>query len=75
MILEIVKRRIDVPGLVTDIIDEVLEPALDKLVKSTDTTLDDALKAALYPLLSALMKEEAAKLWAKVLPDAEAPTA
>ena len=45
-------KRIDVRGLIVeDLLDAVLEPALDKLVKDTSTPFDDMAKQAVYPVL------------------------
>ncbi len=64
--LEIVESRVDMPGVVADLLDEILEPALDDLVKDTDTPLDDVAKNALYPALAPVLKEKAKEYWAKV---------
>lgn len=69
---EILKDRLDVPGLLGDLMDEVAKPALDKAVASTDNTIDDALMLALYPALSAALKDEAQKIWDKLLKEDEA---
>jgi len=64
--IAILVKRIDVPGALFDIIDEILEPALDELVKASTNPYDDLAKAALYPILDKLLKEEAQKLWDKI---------
>lgn len=56
-ILEIVKKNINLGGLVADTLDEVLEPALKKVVEKTENKFDDALMATLYPLLEKEIKE------------------
>lgn len=56
-VLEIVKQNINLGGLVADTLDEILEPALLKLVKSTSNPFDDALMATVYPLLEKELKE------------------
>lgn len=65
-LLEIAKKRIDVPNLIFDLIDQIVEPALDRIVKSTETPIDDALKAAIYPLLRRAIEEEIKELWQKL---------
>lgn len=63
-------ENINVPGIFDDVLDEILEPALDKLVKGTETPLDDVLKAAIYPTLAAALKVESKKLWDKLMVEA-----
>ena len=67
-LLGIVTKRIDLPGALADIMDEVLEPALQKLVDDSATPYDNMAKTAMYPPLSAALKEELTKLWAKLQP-------
>jgi len=67
LMLEIAVKRIDVPGMVKDIMDSVLEPALDKFVADTDNKYDDMLKAALLPMLKLTVQEEVEKAWAKLM--------
>lgn len=62
-LLSIVKKNIDVPGLVNDTIDQVLEPALRAAVAKSETKIDDVLVGALYQLLEDAVKEEIAKLY------------
>ena len=56
-LIKLLIHSIDLKGFAFGILDEVLEPALDDLVKGTETTLDDSLKAVLYPILSVKLKE------------------
>lgn len=58
---EILKKNLNVGGLIADEIDMVLEPALQKVVENTTTPFDDVAKAALYPVL----REELGKLLEK----------
>jgi len=58
---EILKKNLNVGGLIADEIDMVLEPALQKVVENTATPFDDVAKAALYPVL----REELGKLLEK----------
>lgn len=69
----ILKDNLNAPGLVGDLMDEMLKPALDKVVADTSNSLDDALMMALYPTLSAALKVEAAKQWEKLLGTAVQP--
>jgi len=64
--VEILLKRLDLPGALGDIIDEVLEPALDKMVKDSSNPYDDMAKAALYPVLEQALKDEIRKLWDKL---------
>lgn len=50
-ILEIVKKNVNLGGLVADTLDEVLEPALQKVVADSSNPLDDIAMAAIYPVL------------------------
>lgn len=56
--LAILKKNINLGGLIADQVDLVLEPALDKVVANTTNPFDDMLKAAIYPTL----REELQKL-------------
>ena len=68
----IVRDNLNVPELIKDVLNEVAEPALDKLVQSTETAFDDAAKAAIWPPLEAALNAEVKKLWDKLMAD-EAP--
>lgn len=61
-ILKIVKQNVNLGGLAADILDEALEPALQKVVADTSNPLDDALMTALYPSIEKMIKEEVEKL-------------
>ena len=65
-VIKILLKRIDLPGALIDIIEEVLEPALDKMVKDSSNPYDDMAKAALYPILETALKDEIKKLWEKL---------
>ena len=54
---EILKRNINLGGLLADEIDMVLEPALQELVSDSAMPFDDILMAAIYPTLEAKLKE------------------
>lgn len=56
-ILQIVTDNISIDGLVIDILDEVLEPALKAVVENTSNPFDDMLFNSVYPLLESYLKE------------------
>ncbi len=64
--IEILIKRIDLPGAFADIVSEVLEPALDKMVADSSNPYDDMAKAALFPMLETAIKGEIEKLWDKL---------
>lgn len=63
----ILKEGVLLPKIFGEVLDEVLEPALQKLVASTETPLDDVLMAAIYPPLEKELKALATKLWEDLL--------
>ena len=56
-LLEIVKKRIDASGIFVDLLDELLEPALKKVVADTSNPLDDVLMQSIYPVLEQVIKD------------------
>lgn len=56
-ILNLVLKNVNLPGLAFDIIDEVLEKALQKVVADSANKFDDMLMAAIYPTLEKELKE------------------
>ena len=56
-LLEIVKKRIDASGIFVDLLDELLEPALKKVVADTSNPLDDVLMQSIYPVLKQVIKD------------------
>lgn len=56
-LLAIVKKRIDVSGIFVDLLDELLEPALKKVVADTSNPLDDVLMQSIYPVLEQVIKD------------------
>lgn len=75
-VLEIIKANVNVPGLMTDLIDQLVEPALDRMVKDTETPFDDMAKAALYAPLVAELKKLGVEKWDELMSSAvEAPAA
>lgn len=66
-LLDSVKVNVNVPGLFNDILDKVLDPALQKLVDDTANPLDNILKAAIAPALESLLKGLAKTEWDKLV--------
>ena len=50
-LIAVAMKRLDVPGLVSDILMEVAKPALQEFVAKSDNPYDDMLVAALLPVL------------------------
>jgi len=73
-IIKLVFKNINLSGLFADALDEVLEPALKKIVEDSENTWDDGLMMV-YPMLEEQLKilitEEINKLMAKLLEDTE----
>lgn len=60
-LLALVKKNINLAGVFADLLDELLEPALKKVVEDTSNPFDDMLMASVYPILEKELKELAAK--------------
>ena len=56
-----IKVSVKIKPVVDSLIDEVLEPALDKIVADSRNPFDNMLKASVYPALEKEMKEFAEK--------------
>ena len=54
-----VKIKIAVKPILNRVIDEVLEPALQKIVDDSSNPFDNILKASIYPALSKEIKDRA----------------
>ena len=65
-LIEIALKRLDIAGLVGDVIDEVAEPALKKFVADSANPYDDMLVAALLPVLKVEVKKIVEDQLAKV---------
>lgn len=63
---EIALKRLDLNGMGSDIIDLILEPVLDDIVKDSSNPYDDVAKAALYPILEKGLKDKLGKLLEKL---------
>lgn len=68
-IKEVLKKNLNLAGLISDSIDGIAEPALRAAIAATDTKVDDIVLAALYqPLEDELKKIIVAQLdWDKLL--------
>lgn len=64
--IELLLKNFNIAGLGADLLDLILEPALDSMVKSSNNPYDDMAKAALYPVLSQFLKEALDKELAKI---------
>jgi hypothetical protein len=64
MLLALLKKHVNAPALINDIIDQVVEKAIDDFIKDTTNPYDDMLKAALWPVIEKEVKEKLAELWA-----------
>jgi len=65
-LLSILEANVDVESMASDMLDEVVKPALDALVKKSSTKIDDIVLNMLYDELSDQIVMELAKLWSKV---------
>lgn len=63
-LLGALKDNVNVPGLVGDLLKDVLKPALERAVIQTKTPIDDVAMAALYPTLESIALVEIEKRWA-----------
>jgi len=57
-LLKLVVKYFNLKGFISDIITEVVDEALDKVVQGTKNPMDDMAKAALWPIL----EDEAKKI-------------
>lgn len=55
-LIAMVKKNIDINGIVVDLLDELLEPALQRIVDSTENPFDNMLMSV-YPILEQELKE------------------
>lgn len=56
-LVEILLKNFNYKGLIFDALDEVLEPALKKVVEDSSNPFDDALMVSIYPALEGFLKE------------------
>jgi hypothetical protein len=61
-VVKLVLKSIDEKALVAGVLEQILEPALKKLVADTTNPFDDALYAMAYPQLKTFLMEEIEKL-------------
>ena len=68
-IKDLLKKNINIKGLVSDAIDGIVEPALKAAVEKSDNKIDDLIMNALYPLVELEIKKqiEANLDWDKIL--------
>lgn len=62
-LIKLLKARVDVPGLLNDIIDQVLEPALKAAIDKSPTKIDDLAFATIYPVLKAEVEKFIKAQW------------
>lgn len=55
--VELLVKSIDLKALANGIVDEVIQEALEKVVKDSSNTIDDAVMPLLWPLLEKEVKE------------------
>ena len=55
--LEILKKHVNIGGILADELDLVLEPALQKVVDDSANPFDDMLMASVYPILEKELKK------------------
>lgn len=56
-LLEVVVKNVNLKGIAIDLIDNVIEEALKKVVESTENSFDDMAMASLWPFLEAEVKK------------------
>lgn len=56
-LVEILFKNFNYKGLIFDVLDEALEPALKKVVEDSSNPFDDMLMASVYPILEKELKE------------------
>ena len=71
LILGNLHEHLNIPGLVQDMLDEVLEPALKKVVADTSNPFDDVLLGAIYPVLEKELNELVQKYWDELVSNDE----
>jgi len=59
--LAILKKNVNIGGLLADELDLVLEPALQKVVDDSANPFDNMLMASVYPTLEKYLKDEIEK--------------
>ena len=69
LILGNVHEHLNVPGFFADLLDEVLEPALKKVVEDSSNPFDDILMAAVYPTLELELNKLIEKYWDELVDD------
>lgn len=65
--LKILKDNVNLQGIAFDVIDDVLEEALKKVVADSSNPFDDMLMASVYPVLEKELKELIEKKFKELL--------
>lgn len=65
-LIAIALKNLNIEGLLVDVLNEVLKPALDKMVADSANPYDDMMVAALYPVLDKEIKEKISELIGKM---------
>ena len=68
-LIAILLKHFNLAGLFNDMLDEVLEPALQKVVDDTKTPFDNIAMASVYPVLEAEIKKSVNEKIAELLKD------
>lgn len=68
-VLASVMANMNVPGLVEDLLDEVLRDALKEVVADTQNTLDDSILEVAYPLITPILKRRLQEKWDELKSD------
>jgi len=68
-LLDNLHKHMDVPGFLGAVMDDILEPALEKIVNDTSNPFDNILKDAVYPPLEAEIKKRLKEIWDDIKPD------
>lgn len=56
-LMKLLIESIDLKGLANGIVDQVIQKSLEKVVKDSSNTIDDAIMPLLWPLLEKEVKE------------------
>lgn len=57
--------RVDVKGIVEDVVGQVVKPKLEELVAKSETKIDDAVLQVLWPMLDEAVKKAIEELMEK----------
>lgn len=65
-IKDILKKNLNIPELIKEVVKEIAKPALDEAVAKSETKFDDMALAALYPILEETLFSKVDDLWSKL---------